>query len=578
MEQKNDNCTRCLYCSLLCPVSAEKQRNGTVRPGYPEGQSGRTGMGLCYRGHYLAALMAHPKRITKGQGARFDGEHDAVVVEAAEVISRAVAAKTLGVMVSANMPVEELAATVGAALQAGVSTEQITIFMPPTDKAIFDGTRRGKCRKANFKDLRNAKTTLAIGDVLGTHPVLAAELIGAKEQNRRANLILLDSIAGRCARFATSQLSIAHRSEAAAILAIAQAAGAKLEQLCQNTPKAEELLQACRLDERQVQDCAQSLKDDASAVIVLTIPPGRTHQSELLAAAAGLLAETTGAALIPLYHYGGSVGACAMAESLGLANNAQWVQAAQNGRFSTALVVAADPVGMLPDDIAGTIIEKIDCLIAASAMPNATTQLANITLPLAFWFEIAGSVLDHTGESVRLESLAQPPGAAQTPSGLIDQLAQTEAAEIDIDFEKIAKELSNTKNDKKYEINIENIENIEQGRLVITSRTESLDLYEASLSQQLDWPLTIEPQPVVVLNPNDAAKQKLRDKDLAQLTNNGYSTTLAVRISSAVPEGSAAVGATAPQTKGLFDWKIDENTIATATGKATIGPGRTENT
>ena len=84
----NNNKTRCLYCSLFCPVSVNQRVSGVIEPAYVDrAEEG----GLCYRGHYISALMGHPRRLTGGlrrlsSGTGGVGSYATLLAEAAEAI------------------------------------------------------------------------------------------------------------------------------------------------------------------------------------------------------------------------------------------------------------------------------------------------------------------------------------------------------------------------------------------------------------------------------------------------------------------------------------------------------------
>ena len=568
-----------------------------MEPEYSPGQDGFSEGRLCYRGHYVAGLMTHPRRLTDGvrrQGGDGVGPgYSGVVGEAAKVIQAASASDSLGVLISGNLPMGEIAAT-ARFFQSSLPARQVSVLVPPSDEAMLRGLSSEGVR-AGFEEMGQADSVLVIGDVLGTHPVLARSLLDIRQRNRRAKLITVDTIAGRTARFATTPLQARHGSEVHAATALALAAGASLKDIVAKAPGLSDvigegadldtLLNHCGLARGDVEQVAAGLCEDEKSVILLANPPGRCGRGDLVAAAAECLAQAARSKLLPLYTWGGSVGALAVSRELRLAGTAAWLAAARAGEFSAALVVGCDPVGMLPRACADDSFGKIEHLVVASAMPNATTEKAEIVLPLAFWFEMDGESIDHNGNSRALEALAEPPGAADTPRGLVNLLAERLGVEpVEATGAVSAARPDGAGKDGGSGSSRESGGSSKAGGrksavggnkvgsegdkdvFVVTSRTESLDLFEGSLSRQLDWVSDIEPEPVLLISPADAASLGVCDRDVVGMGD----VELCARVSSAVPVGTVAVPPTVPGVLDVFGWQLDAETIAVEPGRARL--------
>jgi anaerobic selenocysteine-containing dehydrogenase len=513
--------------------------------------------------------MAHPRRLTEAKRPKEKtgvSMHEEIVTEAAEKIRTSLFEKSLAVLVSGNLPGSELLAAVRHFLQY-LPADQISIYIPPTDVAILRAIGIDKANQASEKEIGDYQTIIAVGDVMGTHPVLSAKLIQCIEANPAKGIMNLDSLAGRTSRFSKTFLRAKSGREVDAVLALAQIAQAKLEKLMPDIPSTEELLSTSGLTQQEAEKCVEALTEEKKSLLILTIPPGRTGQAAVYAAAVCSLAKKTQSKLLPLYHYAGSPGAYAITQSLGLAKMSDWLQAARAEKHRTYLLVDVDPAGIIPDALFAETFGQAESLLVASPMPNLTTQQADVVLPLAFWFEMDGQILDPRGEIVPVSALRKPPGGANTVVNLINQLsgkaemkfiAPDEADLGKLDVGKVAKEKMEK---EELVLSQEDTEN----SYFVTSRSETLDLIDGSLSRQLDWPLGIEPIPAVLLHPDDAEKLSVRSKDVIQLNNGSTPCELSVRINSAVPAGTVAVPATIPETRNLFEW-CSEN------GMLEVGP------
>ena len=535
-----------------------------VKPAFAEGDGGLAGGRLCYRGHYVGALVSHAKRLTRGGGrnrpAGNQELHEAIVSDAAAAVKQGVSENSLGVMISGNLPTEQIA---GAArfFKSNVAARHVSVFMPPSDAAMLAGIDPEAVAMAQVEDLDAAEVALAVGDVLGTHPVLGQKLLDIRGRSRRAAVINVDSIAGRTMRFATQGLQVGCGSEAAAVLALCSLAGVNLSELMDGPPSVEELLKSSGLSKAEAQRSVDTLSKAHGGVVMLSMAGGRCGQCELVAAATAALAKATESKLLPLYAQAGSPGAYAVSQALGLTSMADWVKAGQAGELGTVFLAEANLADQIPESLFNEVLGSVKCLIVASAMPNRTTERADITLPLAFGVEMGGSILDYQGQAIAVPALREAPGAAGSLVELLNTLADPMGvgtiSQGDMDLGGIKLKGGG----KKLKLSKRGAAASANGSLRVTARSETVELCEGGLSSQLDWPVSIEPVAAVVINPADAKRLGVAERESVSVTAGGGDCELSVRINAAAPAGVAAVSATNPATKDLFEWQVDNGTV-----------------
>ncbi|MBN2375899.1 MAG: hypothetical protein JXD22_05845 [Sedimentisphaerales bacterium] len=561
--------TRCLFCSLMCPVAVKESAAGVVQMDYVNSSDNFYQGRICYRGNYLAALLNHPRRLTTARKQPADATngdiYKDVLLQAAGTINQAGANDSLGVLISGNLPVEQIIAT-ARFFQDSVSAKHVGLFVPPGDQAISDGLAATKPDLAEFDDLDNAQSILAIGDVLGTHPVLAHKIMAFREKSSKHDLINIGSITGRTMRFASQSLRVNVNTESLAVLALAQLANAEITGVIKKAPTLENLLNQCGSVRSDLERIVNSMKKAENSLILLTIPPGATGQAKLLAAAAGSLAKATKSKLLPLYSWAGSPGSLTLSSYLGLSDTAQWLAAAQQGEFSTILIADVDLAAMVPDDLWSTIRSQTESLIVASAMPTLTAQSADFSLPMAFNFEMDGHVYDHRHNPIKLSALGKPPGIAATPADLIARMSAVfdRKPELPDDavLEKIKSSTTKATGSIEVKLPIDNsLNNLTDSQFALISRTENLDLYQGGISRQLDWLLTLEPTPVVLINPEDAVLRHIDDQKSVSLVNNNKTGRFSARINAAVPPGVVAVSPGINETRDFYRWHLNGNSI-----------------
>ncbi len=555
------NLSRCPYCSLMCPVAIERRAHGVTLPAYtnPDEYSGGH---LCYRGHYLAPLLCHPNRLIEAtlQSAPEQQTQSEIHHQAARKLQEASRNKTLGTLISGNLPVEEIHAG-GHFFQSILPARSTSIFLPPADEAMMRQLRGGRYKPGLPTALEKADIILAVGDVLGTHPVLAGRLMDRLESKKPPILINLDSMKGRTMRFARIGLTTQTGMECwgiEALLTLVNHSKKPETKACYH-----DALAVCELEDAAVKEAAEAIRPEKgkTVVLLLTIPQGHCRRPNELATLTGLLARTIKATLVPLLTYANAPGAFAVSHTLGTTPPAHWLKQAMDGSFTTLFIADVDLFGMLPKNTIQTIRAKVETLITAAAMPGPTTELSDIVLPLAFGFEMTGHYMNCQGTLIKRQPLGMPPGHAVALSAMLHQIDKLlllpEVTRMLPD--EFALELASVSaaDRTKPELLIPEPAN----SYTLTARTETLDLYEGAVSRQMDWPLGIEPIPVVLIHPEKARALKLAGNDRILLTRGTHEQEFLVRISDAVWPDTLALSATIPETRHYFQWELNDDGI-----------------
>lgn len=576
----DEQITRCLYCSLYCPVAVERRSATVYQPRYVDKEGAATSGGLCYRGHFVSALKAHARRLTQGwinPRSPQPEKYAEVLGRATDILRQASDNNSLGVLISGQMPVQDLTAAVDF-FQKSIPARNISIYVPPTDMAMFNGVSLSQPTLGDIQDLDKTNTILALGDVLGTHPMLAKRLLTMRERNRRSNLINLDTMKGRTSRFATQKLIIKNCTEVHAVAALTKAAGGRLNSVIKESPKIDALLETCGMERAAADDAVERLKTDKDAVILLTLPTGRCPQNELLTMVGCLLAQATEAKIIPLYTLGGSPGGLAVSRSMGLTEFPHWLHAASVGDFSAVFIAGFDAVSELPVGLADPAWDKIGQKVVATAVKNPTAERADVVLPLSFWFEMTGHTLDYKGNRIYMNPVGPAPGAAGSLGELIAALARAGGIELakteELDLYKAFG--AGSESGKYPAAEIVSGPKASEDAFLVAARTENIDLYDGELSRQLDWVVSLEPQPAVLINPADAAEGRLKEFEQITLGVNGSQAALSVRLNNIVPRRTALVSSTLSKTRQLFDWRVIGGTIEVIPTLKKINPVSTE--
>jgi len=293
--------------------------------------------------------------------------------------------------------------------------------------------------------------------------------------------------------------------------------------------------------------------------VLLSLPEGRCAAASAVAALGARLAETRGGGVCPLLTYGNAVGARRVAAATDATPMPQLLAAVGAGSVKKLVVLGTDLVSALP----ASELSAAEILLAASAMPSATTARARAIVPMALWFEIGGTVVDGAGQLRRADAVAAPAGGALTPTQVLRALGSTEAGPVPEDelqemlraAEPPAPMADALGDPAAWDARAGG------GGFVLVSRSDAIGFADGSISTQLAWPALMEPRPVLRLHPRDA---QALGGGTATLRANGTAAALPIAPSDDVPQGVAALSARFPEMRALFPWN------ATGAGPAVV--------
>jgi len=197
--------TRCLLCSLMCPLALERNvsnGDGGFATEYAT-ENPLTHGRLCFRGHYVAEIASHPLRLTSAEIRDHAERGDArVSLEQAieQLASRLTSAGSrAAVIVDGNSPSEDICAALRLARDV-IRTDMCCVYLPESDAAMLRGIAPGT-PILPMEDVAACDAFLIIGDVFATHPVISRPILEARA-GRKARIVGVDCARNRVAGFA----------------------------------------------------------------------------------------------------------------------------------------------------------------------------------------------------------------------------------------------------------------------------------------------------------------------------------------------------------------------------------------
>jgi len=389
-EQKHESVPRCTLCPALCSVVAVQSGPDAWRSECEQTDQGA----MCPRGSAMGDLLGHRRRILSARRRRgAQTTHVDIPAALSEIASR-VGGTDATILLDGNLPCEEMA--VAAAWCKAWPGAKLCLVIEPADEQLLLGIEASGADYLAGADLSECDGFLIVGDALAANPTCAKGIFDRRKTATRTPIVVIDPGAGTGSKFATHVVDTAVGGELAALAAVAAAAG----------------LDAAAGDNASAAAAGKALAGCKRLAVLIAAEHARGAAWRQIGYLAGQLAkakgggvaaETFGANALAAVRLGPKLGAIPLAAAA--ENTANWI------------AVGCDPIGLL-----GWTGRNI--LAAACPLPNATTDAAEIVLPVALPWEIGGTYLGGGARSVKTLAMLPPPAGVPTPAQLVESLAR----------------------------------------------------------------------------------------------------------------------------------------------------------
>ena len=545
--------TRCLFCSLCCPVAVELPAGDAPLTEFADGAPLTQGR-LCYRGHFVSELLAHPQRLTSaavrnGQALHPCAQQDAL----AQVAQRLRSARPgdIMVLIDGNLPCEDIVAGLSFARDALPGCRS-AVYLPANDEATLAGLADVRPPMADPAELEGSDFVLVTGDPFASHPTIARSVLDAKGAARGHKLIVVDGIRGRTARFAQPFIQTRVGGQLAAVAAIAASAGVDVSDVV-DTGDVSRMAEAAGVSLSDIR-AAAALTEAESPVIILSLPVGSGADARRIAGLAARMAQKKGS-LLPLMTYGNAAGAYRLARAHGALSTAEAVAAIRDGRVRCLLNVGAPLAEAVPATWMQAALSRLEFVASAGPMPSAMDSYADVTLPIGCWFESDGTVVDGVGQQSALSELLPPPRGACRARDLFEQLGRRIAnVAINTAVADVPALASGQGTLQPVAITADD----SADGMLVTIRADGTGFADGGITRRCAWPRAMEACPAVRLNPADAAAISVETKDVIRVATEHGSAEVRAFVTADVPAGVAALSPNFPQCLALLGCEVDE--------------------
>jgi len=477
------------------------------------------GAGLCPRGSALGELLAHPRRIlAAGRGGR-PAEPDAAL----RAVLDEAAGRTLTVLLDGNLPWEQLAAA--AAWVDAWPQAELCLVVEPAEEQLVRGLDAAGADYLPRGGLESCDGFLIVGDVFSTDPLCSRGVLDRHVAEPKTPIVVVDPGCGPAVKFASYVVDVAPGLEAAALAAIARAAGVKTEAGGAEVPSATE--------------AGKALAGCKRLGVLVAAEPGRSDDWARVGRLAGEIAKALGGAVAAQTDGANVLAAVRLAARAGTVP----LGAALAAEGRVRIAVGCDVLGML--GLGGPAV-----FAAAAPLPNVTTEAAEVVLPLALPGEYDGTYFLDDGVPHKVERLMAAPAGVPTPGELVAALARaggvTAPPAVLAEWPERAAEPAPA----------ETAAASDPAGLVLLFGREAAQAGCGALTSHATWQAASQPVPEVRISEADAREAGVESLDPVRVSTDAGSIAARVRVAPELPAGRVVLPAGAAAARALAPMRL----------------------
>ena len=571
----------CSYCGTGCNLTLGVKDNKVLTTLYDEDQGFHKGQ-LCCRGRFGYQFINSNKRLTAPMVKKNGKLTEVGWDEALDVVASRMkdSGASLAALASARLTNEELVLFKQLIELAGSKNYDHSAGYAHT--ALTGGFAKSfgvAASSASILDIQKSDMLLVIKtDAYETHPVIGFE-INMAVKNMGAKLNILSDKRGKLSRLPGAK-TLLHSpgSEVVVINAIAKSIlDDKLAKgIATSVPGYAELVKSlsrfapevvakqCGLKAADIKQLATEYAKSEKALILF--PAGQAypgHNAELASALANLAILTgkvgnDGCGVLCMGEKNNSQGAVDMGfYTKGGLNASRIIEGSAAGSIKTLFIVGENPVVSYPDHNKITsALDKVEFLIVSELFMTETAAKADVVLPACSFAEKEGTFTSTDRRVQHIKPAVGKVGQSRSDfeifGSLINKLGGHAAASPSIVFDSIASSTPGyvgmsytTLGDvgsfapvtvnPSFVITEVTANGAETGKMALV--TGSALYHSGTLSQYGEGPMYVCPEGYIELSRSDAARLKIVEKDLVNVTSSSGSIKLKSKVSIRMPEG-----------------------------------------
>ncbi len=538
--------SRCTLCPAVCEISLLQAGPDIWRTEYPLIE----GSGLCPRGSALGELLSCRSRILAPAERSAGALRRIDLTSAWEKILQAAGDGIIFLLDAANVPCQQMSQA--AAWCRAWPKAQISFVIEPADEQLLLGTEAAGANYLTNDDLASCDGFLIIGDAFAANPICARAIFDRRKEQPRMPIVVIDPAAGTAAKFASHRLETPVGMELQSLMAVASQADVKVDSLGD--------LAAAKAAVPSAEAGAALAKCKRLAVLVAA-EYGRSAAWRQIGYLAGKLAGALGGGVATQTVGANALAALRLAEKLGAISLASAISETS----ALPVAIGADVLGML-----GRQEPKIR--VAAAALPNRTTEAADLLLPAALPCELGGTYLQAGKDQIEISPLLPPPAGVPTPAEIVEALAKAAGIAKPASAPKVAlKPL-------KAEAPAAAPAWSDPSRPLLLLGRQASQAGCGALTVHDSWQAS-EPYPELRISPADARQLNVisqREPELLTAAVNGKTLQVRPRVAPELSPGTVVLAEGLPECRSLIPSAPDEAGQAMVALPATVELSRLE--
>ena len=360
-----------------------------------------------------------------------------------------------------------------------------------------------------------------VGDAFAANPRCARGVLDALMQHRRSPLVVIDAGGGVTLKFATRRITCRPGGEADALVS---------------------------------DEVASAVEGCKRLGVIISAEPGRGGIWRRVGQQAGELAKSHGGGVAAQTIGANALAALRVSKHLGLISLAEAMTPGNSVRVS----LGVDILGMLGWDGPAAAV-------AAAALPNRTTESAEVVLPVALACEMGGTFLQAGVRTTKVEALMPPPAGVPTVSELLRTLAEAAGAKAAQFSGKLPPTDRISPSGSMGGVSA----SPPDGRVLVFARQAARHA-EGSLPAYSGWQSQAMPLPEIRICPSDAGEMGLSDLAAVEVETESHKTYARLRVVRHVAPAVLAISESFPEARRLIPYVVDSGSDAVISCPATV--------
>lgn len=515
--------SRCTLCPAGCEIGIVPTGPDMWRTEYPPSDGG----GLCPRGSALGELLGHRLRILEPY-RRVPGPGQPRGMDLSATWNEILACAgndRIMFLLDGNIPCEEL---VEAADWCGAwDNAGICFVTEPAEEQLLLGIEATQADYLSNESLAQCDGFVIIGDAFGANPTCARSVLDRKKEEDRTPIVAIDPAAGIGVKFATHCVRTSPGKELQALIALAGAAGIDVPWKSKNN------LASANAAGKAIAQCKR-------LGVLIAAEYGRSSQWRQIGYVAGKLAGALGGGVAPQTTGANALAAVRLGKELGAVTLAEALSA-----NAPCVAIGCDVLGMLA-------WENARILAAAASLPNATTDVAEIVLPVAMAGEMGGTYFFRGDQSTKIAPLMSPPAGVPGPAQIVKALAKAAGVTTPSPRAQLPKRVKLPE-----PAEAPSLADPDPARLVLLLSRTAAYAGCGALTAHSSWQNASRPAPELRISPQDAREINAKNLDIVTVSACGKRIEVCLRVSPELSAGTVVLPEGLAQTRQLAPCTVE---------------------